>query len=180
MRIQQNKHHLVILFMMGFVCGILYANFIARTYVTVTGIFHEYFLNQYTQTEIVTEDYLLYLIQWRVVPFVFLAFTSNTKIRKPAALSYLLWTGFSAGVLAVGAVLRMGAKGMLLCIAALFPQIIFYALAYIIVLWYVYCYPESRWNNSKAFFVIFMMAAGIIMEAYVNPGMLKWIMKILV
>ena len=52
------KYQLPMLYLIGFGTGILYANFIAKNYVTMTGIFHEYFLNQYTQVKIINEDYL--------------------------------------------------------------------------------------------------------------------------
>ena len=178
MRIHQRKNYFVILYMLGFLCGILYAHFIARNYITMTGIFHEYFLNQYTQTKIVIEDYFLYLLQWRVLPFVAVALLGCTRLRKAAAVACLLWTGFSGGVLAVGAVLRMGAKGMLLCLAGIFPQLIFYIMSYAMLLWYLYKYPESRWNSTKTVFVILMMGAGIITEMYLNPGLVRWFMDV--
>ena len=52
------KYQLPMLYLIGFGTGILYANFIAKNYVTMTGIFHEYFLNQYTQVKIINEDLL--------------------------------------------------------------------------------------------------------------------------
>lgn len=178
MRIHQSKNYFVVLYMLGFLGGILYANFIARSYITMTGIFHEYFLNQYTQTKIVAEDYFLYLLQWRVFPFAAVALLGCTKLRKAAAVVCLLWTGFSGGVLAVAAVLRMGAKGMLLCLVGIFPQLIFYILAYAMLLWYLYKYPESRWNSTKTIFVILMIGAGIITEIYLNPGIVRWFMDV--
>ena len=176
--IQQSRHRMVVWYMLGFFCGILYANFIAGNYITVTGIFHEYFLSQYIQIEIVKEEYLLYLVKCRLVPFVLLACAGYTRIRKPAAVACLLWTGFSGGVLAVAAVLRMGAKGILLCLAGIFPQIIFYLLGYAVVLWYLYQYPHSRWDKGKTIFVVVMMAAGVLIEAYVNPIIVKIIMRV--
>lgn len=179
MRIHQSKNYFVILYMLGFLSGILYANFIARSYITMTGIFHEYFLNQYTQMNIVAEEYFLYLLQWRVLPFVAVALLGCTRLRKAAAVGCLLWTGFSGGVLAVAAVLRMGAKGMLLCLAGIFPQLIFYIMAYAMLLWYLYKYPESRWNSTKTVFVILMLGAGIVTEVYMNPGIVRWFMDVI-
>lgn len=176
----RNRHYLVMFYMLGFFCGILYANFIAGSYVTVTGIFHEYFLNQYGQMEIKNPDYLLYLLRWRIGPFAAVAFAGFTRIKKAAAVSCLLWTGFSAGVLAVVAVMRMGAAGMLLCLAGLIPQFLFYIAAYAVLLWYLYFFPGTKWNTGKMVFVIVMMLAGILAEAYVNPGIVRWIMKLMV
>ena len=68
MEFYRKKYQLPMLYLIGFGTGILYANFIAKNYVTMTGIFHEYFLNQYTQVKIINEDYLWYLLRWRVMP----------------------------------------------------------------------------------------------------------------
>lgn len=176
----RNRHYLVVFYMLGFFCGILYANFIARSYITMTGIFHEYFLNQYSQMKIENTDYLCYLFRWRLSPFAMLAFAGFTRAKKAAAVGCLLWTGFSAGVLAVAAVLRMGAGGMILCLIGLFPQLFFYIAGYMVLLWYLYSYPRTQWNTGKTFFVIVMMVSGMLTEAYLNPGIVRWFMKIIV
>lgn len=179
MGIRQNKYRFVVWYMLGFLIGILYANFIARSYITMTGIFHEYFLNQYTQMKIVTEDYMWYLLRCRVLPLGFVVFMGSAGFRKFSATACLIWTGFSSGVLAVAAVLRMGAKGMLLCVAGIFPHFIFYIFAYVVILYYFYHYPETKWNVKKTMFVFVMFVTGILLEVYVNPTVMREIMKIL-
>lgn len=89
----------------------------------MTGIFHEYFLNQYTQVKIINEDYLWYLLRWRVMPLALAVCVANLGFRRLTATGILLWTGFAAGILSVAAVLRMGLCGMLLCIAGIFCNI---------------------------------------------------------
>ena len=69
--------------------------------------------------------------------------------RRLTAAGILLWTGFAAGILSVAAVLRMGLCGMLLCIAGIFPQYIFYVPAYLLLIRYYYRYPQSEWNWNK-------------------------------
>lgn len=80
------------LYLIGFGMGILYANFIAKNYVTMTGIFHEYFLNQYTQVKIINEDYLWYLLRWRVMPLVLAVCVANLGFCRLTAVGILLWT----------------------------------------------------------------------------------------
>ena len=53
------------------------------------------------------------------------------------------------------------------------PQFLFYAFAYLIVLWYFFTVPQSRWNLGKTLFVLLFMAAGLITEAYVNPILMQ-------
>lgn len=175
----QKKYQLPLVYFIGFAAGILYANFIARNYVTMTGIFHEYFLNQYTQVTIVKEDYLWYLLRWRAMPLALMICMANLGFRKITAAGILLWTGFAAGILSVAAVLRMGIGGMLLCIAGIFPQYIFYVPAYLLLIRYYYRYPQSEWNGTKSGFVAIMMVAGILSEVYFNPVIVRWFVKIL-
>ena len=117
----------------------------------MTGIFHEYFLNQYTQVKIINEDYLWYLLRWRVMPLALAVCVANLGFRRLTAAGILLWTGFAAGILSVAAVLRMGLCGMLLCIAGIFPQYIFYVPAYLLLIRYYYRYPQSEWSHYRKY-----------------------------
>ena len=151
MEVYRKKYQLPMLYLIGFGTGILYANFIAKNYVTMTGIFHEYFLNQYTQVKIINEDYLWYLLRWRVMPLALAVCVANLGFRRLTAAGILLWTGFAAGILSVAAVLRMGLCGMLLCIAGIFPQYIFYVPAYLLLIRYYYRYPQSEWGDLNGY-----------------------------
>ena len=101
MEFYRKKYQLPMLYLIGFGMGILYANFIAKNYVTMTGIFHEYFLNQYTQVKIINEDYLWYLLRWRVMPLALAGCVANLGFRRLTAAGILLWTGFAAGILSL-------------------------------------------------------------------------------
>lgn len=179
MGIHQNKYRFVVWYMLGFLIGILYANIIARNYITMTGIFHQYFLNQYTQIEIVAEDYLWYLFRRRLLPVAVLAIAGNAGLKKTAAVACLIWTGFAAGILSVAAVLRMGVKGIFLCLAGMFPQYIFYIFAYAILLYYFFQYPRVKWSGKKTVLVAGMMLTGILLEAYINPAVMRGAMKVM-
>ena len=70
------------------------------------------------------------------------------------------------------AVLGMGIKGSILCIVGILPQFLLYIPAYMVVIWYGYTYPQNRWNTQKSIFVGLAMAVGVLLEAYVNPGLI--------
>lgn len=103
----------------------------------------------------------------------------KSGVRRLTAAGILLWTGFAAGILSVAAVLRMGLCGMLLCIAGIFPQYIFYVPAYLLLIRYYYRYPQSEWNGTKTGFTVMMIVAGILSEVYLNPGIVRWFVKVL-
>lgn len=179
MKIQRSKKQLLLYYMAGFLIGILYANMIGENNPDTSGIFQEYFLRQYTQTEIDGKEYLFYLLQIRLFPLSLLVIAGCSRFKSCAAAIFLLWTGFSGGIVAVAAVLNLGIKGMLLCLAGMFPHMIAYGFAYAILLLYLYSYPQIRWNAWKSAAAGGMFLVGIFTEAYVNPDIMKIFIRLL-
>ena len=159
--------------MPGFLLGIIYVNFIAKKYIAEPGIFSDYFLEQFQNIRIDAGEYIWYLLRLRLLPFLVLLGLSFTRAGKISAVLFLVWTGLSGGILISTAVLSMGIKGSLLCIAGILPQFIFYIPAYLVLLWYCCNYPQNRWNRQKTVFVFLMLAVGMILEIYVNPPLVR-------
>ena len=63
MGIRDSGKQFVLFSMLGFFAGILYTNIVSKDYVAVMGIFNEYFLNQYVQTEVVVQEYMWYILR---------------------------------------------------------------------------------------------------------------------
>lgn len=167
------KKQFLVFFMPGFFLGIIYVNFIARKYMAEPGIFSDYFLDQFTAAQIDVREYLPYLLRLRLSPLLALAALSFTKVRKPAAVLFLVWTGFSGGVLISSAAAGLGIRGTFLCVTALLPQFLCYIPAYLILLWYCYSAPRTQWNRQKTIFLVLAMSVGIILELYVNPVLVR-------
>ena len=144
-----------------------------KKYTAEPGIFSDFFLKQYQSVEIVAKEYLWYLIRIRFVPVLILLGLAFTKIRKVSAIAFAVWTGFSGGMLLSMAVLGMGIKGSLLCIVGILPQFLLYVPAYMVVIWYSYTYPKNHWNTQKTIFVGLALCVGVMLEAYVNPLLVK-------
>ena len=179
MKIFHTRKQFLAFFMPGFLLGIIYVNFFAKTYMAEPGIFSDYFLNQFVNTKIDVSDYLWYLLRLRVVPFLALGALSFTRLRKAAAVLFLIWAGISGGILISAAAADLGIKGCLLCVTALFPQFLFYIPAFVILLWYCCSAPQNRWNRQKTIFVTLTMALGLILELYVNPIIVKGFLSVL-
>ena len=173
MKIFHTRKQFLAFFMPGFLLGIIYVNFIARKYMAEPGIFSEFFLNQFVNVQIDVREYLWYLLRLRVVPFIALAALSFTRIRRAAAVLFLVWAGVSGGILISAAAADLGIKGCLLCVTALFPQFMFYIPAFIVMLWYCYTAPQNHWNRQKTIFVTLTMSLGLITELYINPVIVK-------
>ena len=179
MKIQENKRWFVLFYMTGFFVGILYANIISRDYIASTGIFNDYFLEQYTQVDIDTVDFLWYVVYVRALPVIFLIAFGCSRFRKAAALAFILWTGFSSGVILTTAVMKLGVKGIILCLICVTPQFLCYVAAYLMLLWFLFVYPKTRWNLTKTVSFLLLMAVGILLECYVNPVIMKLFIRTL-
>lgn len=163
--------------MAGFILGICSANIWMKEYVLDIGIFQQYFLEQYSQTDIVYRDYLWYLTKSRGSRALLLFAAAGTRYKKPAVLIVTLWLGFCFGMTTSVAVMKMGLKGIILIIMASLPQGIFYGMAGIILLGYMLEYPMVRWNAGKSLKVGVLLTAGLLTECYVGPVILKVFLK---
>ena len=179
MRIQENGKHFALYYMLGFCAGILYANLFAKEYIISMGILSEYFLKQYSADDIETAEYLWYVVRIRMAPVLLLGALGCTRLRKGVVAAFILWTGFSSGLLFTSAVIKMGVKGIILCLIALIPQFLFYAAGYLALLWYLYTYPQIRWNLTKTVIFLLLLAVGMLLECYVNPVLMQLFIRTL-
>ena len=104
------------------------------------------------------------------------------------------WQGFSIGFMLSTGIAKYGVKGILLVLGGLFPQYLFYLPVYVF-----YCcfavflrqrlYGEGREHAGERGYIygagllvgvvlLFVFVAGIFLESYVNPVILKNVLKI--
>ena len=175
----KNKNQLLIMLLaVGFLVGIIYENMISKSRGVSIELFQSYFLNQIGQLDIVTEEYLWYVIRARVIPFLMLLLLGTLRWKKAIVSVWVSCAGFLFGMLLVSSVIQLGIKGILFCFAICLPHMIFYVLAYGMYLMNLYRYPGGRWNGTKIVFVILMMVLGIVLEAYLGPIILKSVIRI--
>ena len=179
LRVWEVKRLSLVLFMLGFFVGIIYVNVFARNYMISVGIFSDYFLEQYSKHVIRIDEYFLRVIQIRIFPITVLGILAGTNYKKLAGSIYILWTGLLFGMLLTTAVLKLGIKGVVLCLIGVLPHYICYVSAYAMILIYMITYPDVRWNSSKTISMIIFMMLGIITECYINPVLMDIFMKTL-
>lgn len=180
MRLNRNKGQLLIIFLaVGFFVGIIYENIISKGNVLFSEVFLRSNLERYLQTNVIGEKYLWYVVKSRMIILSTLCILGCFRWKKLFVILCLFVCGCFAGIISVAAVMQLGIKGILLCLVGILPQGIFYAMAYSMLLLYWFRYPESRWNRAKLLFVVVMFLAGIVLEAYVNPVLVKLVIKIL-
>lgn len=180
MRGYKNKNQLLIVFLVvGFLSGVIYENVITRNQVVTTELFLKSNLQRYLQTDVIAEKYVWYVIKERVIFLLIVCILSCVKWKKIFVTMCLALIGFFSGVFCVSAVLQLGMKGILLCIAGMFPHMLFYGLLYGMLFVHWFRFPERQWNRTKMLFVVVLFIIGFFLEVYVNPIIVKFIIGIL-
>ena len=159
---------LMILLVVGFFVGILYENIIGSM-----TLFQTESLKLFVQEYGEKKEYLFYIVKIRTLFLVLILFLWNFKWRKSVILFLSLCYGFFLGRMIVSAILFQGIKGIGICIGILFPQMLFYLFAYLMVILHLYNNRKKQWNRLKTIVFIFIWILGIWCEAYINPQILK-------
>ncbi len=136
-------------------------------------------LELYLQTQVVTKKYIIYVLRERLLLFAGISVLGCIKWKKLFSIFLVVSAGFFMGVATVAAVLQLGIKGIALCIVGVIPQGLFYGMLAYMMINYWFQYPKLSWNRAKSIFVIVMFTMGVLMESYVNPALLKWMLKVI-
>ena len=177
------------LFFTAFLAGVLIANFFGVAWGRDTGAMGEYYMNRYLYIDISGRELFVYLFYQRI-PRGILLFLLSFGIGIWILYGYIAYLGLSVGFLSVIAIICYGVKGILLIAGFLFPQWICYVP--ILFIWHRVLSEKRRWNRDissggyqrgsgmKTVFaagVIALALCGLFLESYVNPFILKGIVR---
>lgn len=193
------KNKLFLSFMGGLFFGFLYANFFARSYLENVGFVSDYFQIQYLQQGVDKNQLFPYLLKGRGLSFFLIWLMGSSFIGGILVYAVLSWVGFSVGIYFVAAIIKYGIGGIGFCLAALFPQCLFYIPSFGLVLWQAYLinrkkigmatfnrndFLGKRGSREQIFryfvvllFGLLLLFLGILTESYVNPQILKKILE---
>lgn len=181
-----------VIFFLAFVGGIIWTNFSGDIYINQTGILSNYFLRQFKYMELDLNSFFVYVLSRRLKWILLLWLLGYTAAGLPSIVIFIGWIGYSAGVVITLSVLKIGMFGILFFAASILPHCLFYIPAILIFLKFVYEKALRRFQNKNlsrnaAFewnYVIVLagtlglMLLGILTESYVNPLILKQILKL--
>lgn len=138
-----------------------------------------------------------YIMKHRLFTVFMIGILGTTMIGIPAVCVYVCYAGLSAGCLLSVAVIRYGIRGLLLMAAGVFPQGLLVIPAYIAL--FVWAVSVNRLLYAKSSYgelylmagrqrylkkgvemigIIIVVIIGCLLESYVNPKMLHFILKI--
>ena len=179
----------VILFLAGFVLGVLYMYMIGCRETDFLGIQS---LMQISFLEIGYRDYFLYLLKKRGLLGIGIVLIGMTAAGQLLLAGIVMYFGMSIGGMLSVMILRYGWKGILLSLSFCLPQDLFYipAVSMGISLLAVrggqksdrmpgYHMEEKKKNRLKQIFLMLgVTIIGILAECYVNPMLVKTVLKI--
>lgn len=169
-----------------FLVGVICANLMGIAFGKELGAMSGYFVNRYLYADIHGRELFLYLFYQRM-PEILLLFLAGLSRYGVAVIGG--WIGclcFSVGFLSVIELMNYGIAGILLLIGFCIPQWLIYIP--VCILWFRYSRKRMReteeernnWRLLPAvLFLLFLILAGLFLESYVNPFLLKKIIQIL-
>ena len=117
--IKNQSRVVILIYMIGFLLGIVYMNMSVGEYISSMGIFNRNFAEQFQKADIKGVQYLGYLVRLRVLPAIILALIGTTRFRRIGSTVFLVWTGILCGVYFTCAVMNHGVSGVLFCVVGL-------------------------------------------------------------
>ena len=166
----------LILFFAGLLAGILFVQTLDES--SFAGIYSEYFLNQYASLHIEYRKLLKYVGGYRFGQYAFLVCCAALPAAPFFMGGILFLLGMTWGTLISISTVRLGLKGVLICVTGVVPQIFFYVPAFGWMLLWIWKRGSSR--KKYLFFVsagFFFLIFGIVTEVYLNPLILQQILR---
>ncbi|MBS6397690.1 MAG: hypothetical protein KH452_11170 [Clostridiales bacterium] len=166
----------LILFFAGLLAGILFVQ--TQEDAVFAGIFSEYFLNQYASLKIDHKKLMWYVSGCRLGQYALLV-CCGALTQAPLIIRVLIFgLGMTWGTMTSISTLRLGFRGMVICVAGVMPQMFFYLPAFGWILIWIW---KQGYSRKKYFFLavagFFFLIFGIITEVYLNPLILQQILR---
>lgn len=181
----------------GFFAGILGMILKQESLLYHTGFLDSYTLSPVKYLDPDTKKLLVTIFMQRFGMSALLVILSTTYLGCMAAYAYQVWSGLAMGILAAGSMIRYGMKGILLILGSLLPQQLILIPAFLILsvkccelcrIMYFGGMSGGLSGRDRGRFVVkkgvqmtgsvALIAAGCFVEAYINPMILKFVLRL--
>ena len=173
-----NKRFLIILFL-GMISGTLFANFYGTNHISDWGIFDNVYMEKYNTITINYPTLWKYVAQDRIRDIIFLSIISLTSISVSIFMLYLFYIGIGIGLVVSMATMQYGIFGLWIYVVSIFPQYIFYGLAFYIIANNLVKNKKQESKKPNYRFVVsiiiscLLVLLGTCTEAFINPSFMK-------
>lgn len=161
----------------GFLAGMVFILLSGDTYLKSELMWEKEVLQKIKETVIDKRAFFLWLIRRRGIAVFALWLLGYSAFRFPIFLMLSVGIGGCAGIFLTSSVVQMQMTGVLLVLAALFPQIFLYFPAWKMMV--EECVQER--GEKRSLFLFFSIAAcvtaGAVLESCVNPLLLQFVIK---
>ena len=195
---QTNKtgYHLLYLFMLGLVLGILFVNIRHDVWIKDDGLLNAEMMKQLKSTEPDGSYLFGYIVRHRVSVILIVSMLASTFIGLPVVCAYVCYLGASAGCMLSVAVIRYGVRGLFFMAASIFPHGLLLIPAYLMLfIWSLDCNRnlytsidgvQGRYFLGKQFIlskvlrllgILLLVIIGCLVESYVNSQIVHFVLK---
>ena len=191
-------YYLIYLFLAGLFLGIVIVNIGHDTWITENGILNPDMLKQVGGSMPKESVLLSYVIRNRMLTVCMIVVFSITVAGIVVICGYTCYLGITTGCLISVAVIRYGIWGILLIVTSMIPQGLFLIPGYLMLFcWGIDCsrmvhqYGFYHGTNvssgiqlflrkgGQLFLILLVVIIGCMIESYVNPKCLKFIINLL-
>ncbi|MCI7812132.1 MAG: stage II sporulation protein M [Lachnospiraceae bacterium] len=188
---KKNMGYLLISFLVGVFFGVVFINVLGNTYIERSGLFSNYFFTQYQNLAVDCDQVFFFVCRKRIRSIAAIWLMGLTSAGIVFAMLYSGYLGYTAGILVMTALLRMGGRGILVAAVSVIPQIFIYGPVMTFLLeevcekgqkrrnmrW-VYGRREIDWKYGTVLTIaLLFFLLGMILESYVSPAVLQYVLK---
>lgn len=169
-------------FLACFFVGILAANYLGADIFQENGNLTRYYLKQLQYADIKQQELLWHVCANRLPLFFALLILGSIPRGQLAHAVFVAWSGFAYGYFCVMSIGGYGAGGLILCVAALFPQFLLYVPVYLGLVELAGHRDRKRRGFRFLFAILLLLAgvfAGMLLESYANPIILQKMLSFL-
>lgn len=161
-------------FLIGFLLGIGLVCLLAQELFLPSGFLDRAFLSRMKCLEMNRNGLFLFSLQQRMAVAAFLVLLSVTGVVGMGTAFLLVWSGVSAGAVMTIFSLRYGWKGLALFLGSILPQAFLLIPGYLLLL--DWCF--GRQERRRLLVPLLVVIMGCFLESYVNPYVLKVVLKL--
>lgn len=158
----------------GFFTGIAMVCLWTKQLVTTSGFLDASFLSRMQYLDMNRNALFLYVFKQRMGEVAFLVLLSAAGAAGIGSVLFLAWCGLSAGCVLTVLSVRYGIRGLLFFGGCILPQQLLFIPGYLMLLHWCARKPDRR----KMALPILVVIMGCFVEGYVNPIVLKVVLKI--
>ncbi len=182
-------------FCAGLLAGIVVMNIGKSILLEESGLFDEDILMRLRYMSVDSKALFCYILRKRIGRLLILAVLSTTYLGLAACMGTAFWYGMSAGTFLASLFIRYGLKGLMLACVSVLPQYLLYVPSMLaLISWCESVFRGIYYRGGggyeamdKGFLlrksgqlvaIIMAVAAGCLMEGYINPYLLLGFLRI--